>query len=513
MACDLRYRGGFMSTWVGAAEAEAESEAKTEPTPSPASWRDLFQPGTGVLVLGLLLLEFATAMQYFAVAVVMPLVAHDLHAERSYGWLLGSYGMAMIAAAPLTPGITARLGRLRTAGLASVVFVVGGALAAVSTSAVFFVLARVFQGFGSGVLTTFGVSAVAHSIPERLRKRVYSLISAMWLLPAFLGPMYASTVSGLLGWRWTLTLLLPLVVAGRALVVRRAAGMRWAVDAESRENRQNGESRENGENGESRAHTSQPPPLIRVLILITGCLLLLGGTSVKSPFGQAVAACGLVLVALAARRLLPLGERGPRLAVFAMLTLSLGYSGLDAMATVIARSGFGSSIAAASAVLTCDAVAWSTVAFLQPKFHERWNLSTGTAGVLGALLVAIPVATLPVLLAAHLSSGTAIPLMWVAFLVSGSGMGFIYTNLPVTAVSVRDKSTTDSFAAGLVLAESMGASLGSMIGGGLYSYGLQHGMSAWRSLAVAVAALSLSLFATAFIAVLIRRQLVAAPSL
>ncbi len=501
MACDLRYRGGFMSTWVGAAESEAESEAKTaklEPTPSPASWRDLFQPGTGVLVLGLLLLEFATAMQYFAVAVVMPLVAHDLHAERSYGWLLGSYGMAMIAAAPLTPGITARLGRLRTAGLASVVFVVGGALAAVSTSAVSFVLARAFQGFGSGVLTTFGVSAVAHSIPERLRKRVYSLISAMWLLPAFLGPVYASTVSDLLGWRWTLTLLLPLVVVGRALVVRRAAGMRRAVDVGSRENG---------------AHTSQSPPLIRVLILITGCLLLLGGTSVKSPVGQAVAACGLVLVALAARRLLPLGERGPRLAVFAMLTLSLGYSGLDAMATVIARSGFGSSIAAASAVLTCDAVAWSTVAFLQPKFHERWNLSTGTAGVLGALLVAIPVATLPVLLAAHLSSGTAMPLMWVAFLVSGSGMGFIYTNLPVTAVSVRDKSTTDSFAAGLVLAESMGASLGSMIGGGLYSYGLQHGMSAWHSLAVAVAALSLSLFATAFIAVLIRRQLVATPSL
>ncbi|MBS2537537.1 MFS transporter [Catenulispora sp. NF23] len=502
-----------MSTRMGVAEAETEL---TSPT---ASWRDLFQPGIGVLVLGLLLLEFATAMQYFAVAVVMPLVAHDLHAERSYGWLLGSYGMAMIAAAPLTPGITARLGRLRTAGLASVVFVVGGVLAAVSASAVFFVLARVFQGFGSGVLTTFGVSAVAHSIPERLRKRVYSLISAMWLLPAFLGPVYASTVSDLLGWRWTLTLLLPLVVVGRALVVRQAAGMRRAEVGAPGENLANGESRatdenlahgESRENAESGAPATQPPPLVRVLILITGCLLLLGGTSVKSVFGQAVAACGLVLVALAARRLLPLGERGPRLAVFAMLTLSLGYSGLDAMATVIARSGFGSSIAAASVVLTCDAVAWSTVAFLQPKFHERWNLSTGTAGVLGSLLVAIPVAAL---LAAHLSSGTAMPLMWVAFLVSGAGMGFIYTNLPVTAVSVRDKSTTDSFAAGLVLAESMGASLGSMIGGGLYSYGLQHGMSAWHSLAVAVAALSLSLFATAFIAVRIRRQLVVAPSL
>jgi MFS family permease len=454
----------------------------------------LFLGGTGLLVVGLLMLEFATAMQYFAVAVVMPLVAHDLNAEHYYGWLLGSYGMAMIAAAPLTPGITARLGRMRTAGLASVVFVVGGVLAAVSGSAVVFVLARVFQGFGSGVLTTFGVSAVAHSIPERLRKRVYSLISAMWLLPAFLGPVYASAVSDLLGWRWTLTLILPLVVVGRALVVRRA---RVGVAA----------TRQDGGAGDVRT-----PPFLRVLILIFGCLLLLGGTSVKSDVGQVVAAGGLALVAVAARKLLPAGERGPRLAVFAMLTLSLGYSGLDAMATVIARRGFGSSIAGASAVLTCDAVAWSTVAFLQPKLHERWKLSTGAAGVVGAVLVAVPVAALPVMLAAHLSSGTAMPLMWVAFLVSGAGMGFIYTNLPVTAVSVRDTSTTDAFAAGLVLAESMGASLGSMIGGGLYAYGLQRGLSAWHSLAVAVAALCVSLFATVFIAVAIRRHLAATPA-
>jgi len=449
------------------------------------SWRELFRGGTGLLVVGLLMMEFATAMQYFAVAVVMPLVAHDLNAERYYGWLLGSYGMAMIAAAPLTPGITARFGRMRTAGLASVVFVAGGLLAAVSGSALVFVLARVLQGFGSGVLTTFGVSAVAHSIPERLRKRVYSLISAMWLLPAFLGPVYASAVSDLLGWRWTLTLILPLVVVGRALVVRRAGAGGQA-------------------SGASRVQT---PPFLRVLILIFGCLLLLGGTSVKSDAGQVIAAGGLVMVAVAARKLLPAGERGPRLAVFAMLTLSLGYSGLDAMATVIARRGFGSSIAAASAVLTCDAVAWSTVAFLQPKFHERWRLSTGTAGVVGAVLVAVPVAALPVMLAAHLSSGTAMPLMWAAFLVSGAGMGFIYTNLPVTAVGVRDTSTTDAFAAGLVLAESMGASLGSMIGGGLYAYGLQHGLSAWHSLSVAVAALCVSLFATVFIAVAIRRHL------
>ena len=49
-----------------------------------------------------------------------------------------------------------------------------------------------------------------------------------------------------------------------------------------------------------------------------------------------------------------------------------------------------------------------------------------------------------------------------------------------------------------------------MIGGGLYAYGLQHGQSAWHSLSVAVAALCVSLFATVFIAVAIRRHLAAA---
>src|SRR2546423_13195881 len=97
-----------------------------EPVPLSGSWRELLRGRTGLLVVGLLMLEFATAMQYFAVAVVMPLVAHDLNAEHYYGWLLGSYGMAMIAAAPLTPAITARLGGVRAAGAGSVGVVGGG---------------------------------------------------------------------------------------------------------------------------------------------------------------------------------------------------------------------------------------------------------------------------------------------------------------------------------------------------------------------------------------------------
>jgi hypothetical protein len=57
-----------MSSEVATAAAPADSVSSAR---VGGSWRELLRGGTGLLVVGLLMLEFATAMQYFAVAVVM----------------------------------------------------------------------------------------------------------------------------------------------------------------------------------------------------------------------------------------------------------------------------------------------------------------------------------------------------------------------------------------------------------------------------------------------------------
>src|SRR5699024_4644914 len=95
-----------------------------------------------------------------------------------------------LAVVTLTPALAKIMGRRNLLLVATLLFCLGGITATLAPTFTTFIAGRVIQAVSSGVLAMFGLSAVARAVPESLRSRVFSLMSAMWIVPALIGPPF-----------------------------------------------------------------------------------------------------------------------------------------------------------------------------------------------------------------------------------------------------------------------------------------------------------------------------------
>ncbi len=167
--------------------------------------------------------------------------------------------------------------------------------------------------------------------------------SAMWILPAFVGPPGTLALEHAVGWRWALLAPVPIVLAGRLLV---AGAVRTAPDEP--------------------AHR----PVGRTLLVPAGVALLL---ATRSPV---LVAAGAVVALAGVAGLLPAGtarlRSGAPAALAAMLLFGTGWFGADGLVTVLFTDGYGTSVGRAAIVLSAAPLAWAVTSLAVPR--------TGAAG-------------------------------------------------------------------------------------------------------------------------------------
>ena len=163
-------------------------------------------------------LEFAAAVTSFVSATLLPTVATALDARAHLGLLLAGPTLGLFVALPLAPTVLHRIGPRRTLAIGIVAYLAGAVVSATAVSAVVYAGGRFVGGLASGLLAVFGVSALIRELDERVRARVVAASSAMWILPAFVGPPGTLALEHAVGWRWALLAPVPIVLAGRFLV-------------------------------------------------------------------------------------------------------------------------------------------------------------------------------------------------------------------------------------------------------------------------------------------------------
>lgn len=404
------------------------------------SYRELFTGDRGKLALGLLILEFMASVQMFFVATVLPLVAEEFRGGTLYGFALGAGTVALFISLPLTRSLVTAKGGPWVLKLGTIMYLLGLALLIAAPAMAIFVLGRFVQGLASGALAVFGLGAVVSHFPKNLRPRLIALMSSMWLLPALIGPAVSATVAELVGWRWALALLAPLLITGRILVARRLAAVPITPKKPS------------------------PPPIVETCALVVGIVLVLVAGSVASPAAVAAATVGVVLLIVGAARLLPRGSfravRGRPAAIFGLLLLTVSFFGADALITLLVRDGLGRSLGEAALALGAGTVCWSLATLLQPRLLAAVRDSQPTVaavGVSGATigLVISSLQVAQVIDAAGLSA--------FAWGLAGAGMGLAYPTFTVAALG----EDADGGGTAVILTESIGAAIGLAVGGGL----------------------------------------------
>src|SRR6202012_4099984 len=149
-------RGRAMTT------AQADPEA---PVATPDISRQRLLIIIGALLLGMLL----AALDQTIVATALPTIAGDLHGLSHLSWVVTAYILASTASTPLWGKLGDQYGRKIFFQAAIVIFLVGSALAGLSSSMSMLIAFRSLEGIGDGGLIIGAGSIVGDVVEPRER--------------------------------------------------------------------------------------------------------------------------------------------------------------------------------------------------------------------------------------------------------------------------------------------------------------------------------------------------------
>ena len=405
----------------------------------PPRWREIVAEGRWPLTAGLLIVEALAGVQSLVVTATMPRVLADLHGVAFYGWVFSGYSLAGLAAIPRAGRNADRHGPRRPFAEALLLFGAGTVMCGLAPSMLVLAVVRVVQGYGGAALYTVAYGAVAKGYPERLRPRVLALLTMVWVVTGLVGPAYGAAVAAAVGWRWSFLSVLPFVGLSWLLVARPLRGMQGSEDAPPR-----------------------IPQRWPVQLAIGVGLVLSGLTSDALWKAIPLGVAGVVVTVPALRRVLPPGvlrvRRGYPATVAGAFLTNFAFFAADSFVPLMLTGVRGTSVLEASVAVTLVTIGWSAGGWWQSRVMSpaRVPRLVGWGGlVLGAGLTGTAAAL----------AGIPLPLVYIAWLVAGVGMGVAYSTLFLAALDGAGTGNETTVVAARFVSGRLGISLGSGLGG------------------------------------------------
>ncbi|MFZ4518503.1 MAG: MFS transporter [Microthrixaceae bacterium] len=418
-------------------------------------------PHRGLLLVGIVALITVVATESMAITTVMPLVEDDLGDLWLYGWAFSAFFLGDLvgivvggrAADRVRPSVPLLI------GLA--VFGAGLLLGGLAPTMPVLVLGRALQGVGAGVVPAVAYVCVARGFPAPDRPRVFAIMSTAWVVPSLVAPLAASAVATSVGWRWVFLGLVPVTLVAGLLAVGSLRGI--------------------GTGPEGAEH--EATPLGRVLTLVAGAALLVGGLGAASPWvGLPAVVAGLALGVPALAGLTPPGTlrvaRGLPAAVAVRGVLTFAFFSADAFISLALTSVRGTTTLFAGVTLAVASFTWTAGAWTQARLIPSWGAArlerlAGVVLVVGLLC-----------LLAGLWEAVPVGIWVVGSCVAGLGIGLGYAPLSAVALEQAQPGREGVASSALQLTDVLGIALGTGVAGVVVSSGDRLGVDRAPTLAV-----------------------------
>ncbi|GAA2738507.1 MFS transporter [Pedococcus aerophilus] len=429
--------------------------AGSPPTGVAPSREGVFSSSYALLSLALVALITVIAFEGMAVSTAMPDAARELDAVRSYGLAFSVMLTTQLLGIVLAGVWAERSGPLPSLYAGQLLFGAGCALCGSSSAFGLFLVGRGVAGLGAGLIIVAGYVVIGRAYPESLRPKVFSVISAAWVLPSLLGPPIAAWVTTTFSWRWVFWLVVaPVVVALIAVLARsgQIAAADEGVDASSRDHRQ---------------HVRAA--WLGLLIAASAGALQWGTHELEFAWSTktVVALVGAAGLAATAPLLLPSGtwvmRRGLPSVMVARFLLTCSFFGTITYIPLMLVNERGLSLGAAGAVLAVGSLGWSTGSWIQGR--DRWaGRRDQLVSVGGALLTAGLVGVVAI---THF--GWNPYLIALALVACGTGMGLGTASLSVLSLTLTEAADHGSTSSSLQLSDVLGSVLGIAAAGAVFA--------------------------------------------
>ena len=418
------------------------------------TWAQMIAPGhrgaVAVLAGGTLMFAIDT----YVTASLLPSAIVEIGGEAFYAWPTTLFLLAAVVASSLTSRVLATVSPGRAYLVALAVFAAGALVGAVAPSMAVFLLGRVVQGAGGGLLAGMGYALIRIALPRTLWTRGSAVIAAMWGVALIVGPGLGGLLAAAGQWRW----------AFGALVVGSLAIAGLVPAALHR----------------TRARTEPGPfPLGSVLLVGAAAAVLsvagLAADLLAAGAGLLVAAALLVGFVVHERRtraaVLPRATfrpGSPLRWVYGLSAVLVGVSGVEAFVPLVGQRVAGLSPVVAGFLGVALGAGWVagemvSASARRPRWRVLagpWLLAGGTVLVAGTLLVL---------------DGPLAAVLWaVGLVVGGAGIGTAWPHLaaaaiggaePEGAAEDRDEGEADKASAAVTTVQMLAVSVGTALGG------------------------------------------------
>ena len=414
--------------------------------------------------MALLALVTIIAFEAMAISTAMPSVAKDLDAVRSYGLAFSLMLTAELLGIVLAGVWSDRHGPLPSLFTGQALLAAGSAVAGLAQTFPLLLVGRLIAGLGSGLIIVALYVVIGRAYPDSLRPKVFSWISAAWVLPSLIGPPISGWLASTWSWRWVfLIVLVPIAVTFVVVLSQRDHITAGAVHPDAEIGAGAGA-------GAGVGHVShRQMAFLGLAVAVSAGAMQWGADQLSTShlLPVAVAVLGFVGVAVIAPRLLPPGTlrmaRGLPSVMNSRFLLTGSFNGAVTFIPLMLVNERHLGLTTAGFMLTVGSLGWSLGSFVQGHhaLHNRRSELVFTGGASLALGI--------LLLAAIAQFGWHYYFVGLATTLSGLGMGLAMSSTSVLSLAlsaVRDHGRT---ASSLQLADVLGSVLGISAAGAVFA--------------------------------------------
>lgn len=170
-----------------------------------------------VVLSGLLLGVFLSAIDQTMVSTALPVIVGELGSLEQLSWVVTAYLLTTTVSVPLWGKISDQRGRKVVFQAAIAVYFVGSILCGAAQDLNQLVVARGIQGVGGGGLMAMAFIIIGDILSPRERGRYIGYFTATWALASVAGPLLGGFLVDNSSWRWIFFAKAPFAIA--ALVV------------------------------------------------------------------------------------------------------------------------------------------------------------------------------------------------------------------------------------------------------------------------------------------------------